>query len=422
MRAQQLHEVSQVTPKVNGKTKRLRSLSPVPVPDIPFADLPPLSSIPISFTPSTQRILQTPSKGMFSTPSRGTISTPTFARRQGGFSTPSSSNRSAFATPSHRTGGIFATPTSVHRSGVLTPATGKRMSSMAPPMTPTTRAAGVPLPPTPAATPGPYASSASESGDSRPSTPCTNRVLFKAALTADPQTPRRDKDATPSVPVTPRQAALAERLRQRALATPSGKTTTVTLGYDAETDTVRTAEATPAELRRRCLLARLPDAAETLLAMFTSRRVIPLREAARSVVSASRVTSQEAEDEIRMLAEMCPKFLRIRVVERDEWVERGTGIVTGKAAKLSSSSPVIPKNSPAKSGSSPARKCVSSPNAKVPVTPARSGTKSTASKLSAVSPSGASPASATPRTTKQTEVFGLKEVREIVRRELECGI
>ncbi|CAE6516156.1 unnamed protein product [Rhizoctonia solani] len=412
-----LHEVSQITPKANGKTKRLRSLSPVPIPPTPFADLPPLLSIPIASTPSTQRILQTPSKGMFSTPSRGTISTPTFARRQGGFGTPSSSSGSIFATPSHRKGGIFATPTSVHRSGAGTPSTGKGIFNAIPPMTPTARAAGVPLPPTPATTPSLYSSSASESGDSRPCTPCTNRVLFKAVQNNfDPQTPRKDKDATPSVPMTPRQAALAERLRQRAAATP-GKTTTMTLGYDAETDTVLTAEATPAELRRRCLLARLPDAAETLLAMFASRRIIPLREATRLIVSASRVTTQEAEDEIRILAEMCPKFLRIRVVERDEWVERGTGVTTGKAANPGGS------KSSAQPVSSPARKGVSSPNVKVPSTPARTGSRSTGgSKLATTSPSSGSPALATPRKAKEVEVFGLREIRELVRRELEGGI
>ncbi|CAE6471928.1 hypothetical protein ACGC1H_003820 [Rhizoctonia solani] len=411
-----LHEVSQVTPKANGKTKRLRSLSPVPIPPIPLADLPPLSSISITSTPSTQRILQTPSKGIFSTPSRGTISTPTFARRQGGFATPSSSGRSLFATPSHRKGGIFATPTSVNHSGAGTPSTGKGIFDAVPPMTPTTRAAGVPLPPTPATTPSLYSSSASESGDSRPCTPCTNRVLFKAAQNDfDPQTPRKDKDANQSVPMTPRQAALAERLRQRSLATP-GKTTIMTLGYDAETDTVRTAEATPAELRRRCLLARLPDAAETLLAMFTSRRIIPLREATRLIVSASRVTTQEAEDEIRMLAEMCPKFLRIRVVERDEWVERGTAVTTGKAANPGGS------KSAAQPVSSPARKDVSSPAVKAPSTPARTGSRGTGVKLAATSPSSGSPASATPRKAKQVETFGLREIRELVRRELEGGI
>jgi hypothetical protein len=419
VKSTQLHEVSQVTPKANGKTKRLRSLSPVPIPPIPFADLPPLSSIPITSTPSTQRILQTPSKGMFSTPSRGTISTPTFTRRQGGFGTPSS-GRSIFTTPSHRKGGIFATPTSAHRSGAGTPTTDKRRFDMVPPMTPTTRAAGVPLPPTPATTPSLYSSSASESGDSRPCTPCTNRVLFKTVQGVDPQTPQKDKDATPSVPMTPRQAAMAERLRQRGLATPSGKTTTITLSYDAETDTVRTAEATPAELRRRCLLARLPDAAETLLSMFTSRRVIPLREAARSIVSASRVTTQEAEDEIRMLAEMCPKFLRIRIVERDEWVERGAGITTGKSAKLASPGG---SKSAAQPMSSPARKSVSGPGVQVPSTPSRTGSRSAGNpKLAAGSPSGTSLVSSTPRKAKETEAFGLREIRELVRRELEGGV
>ncbi|CUA77137.1 hypothetical protein RSOLAG22IIIB_06528 [Rhizoctonia solani] len=408
-----LNEVSQITPKAN-KTKRLRSLSPVPIPPIPFADLPPLSSISITSTPSTQRILQSPSKGMFSTPSRGTVSTPTFARRQGGFATPSTSGRSIFATPSHRKGGIFATPTSVHRSGAGTPSARKGIFDAAPPMTPTSRAAGVPLPLTPATTPSLYSSSASESGDSRPCTPCTNRALFKVSQdNLDPQTPRKDKDANASVPKTPRQAALAERLRQRSLATP-GKTTVVTLGYDAETDTIRTAEATPAELRRRCLLARLPDAAETLLAMFASRRIIPLREAARSIVSASRVTTQEAEDEIRMLADMCPKFLRIRVVERDEWVERGTGVIAGKAAN-----PGVSKSS-VQPVSSPARKGVSSPSAKAPSTPARNGSRATGgAKPVATTPSSGSPASATPRKAKEVEAFGLREIRELVRRELE---
>ncbi|KAG8711222.1 hypothetical protein FRC09_020712 [Ceratobasidium sp. 395] len=287
-----LHEASQVTPKANGKTKRLRSLSPTPVPHIPLTDLPSLASIPITSTPSTLRTMQTPSKGLFSTPSRGSISTPSFARCDGGSPTLTSSTRSAFATPKSSIGGIFSTPTSVHRSGATTPSVVKRALAM-PPTTPTTRAAGIPLPPTPAATPGPTSG-------------------------LEPQTPQRDKSSTPSAPTTPRQAALAERLRQKALATPNGKTTTVTLSYDAETNTVHTADLTPAQLRRRCLLARLPDAAESLLAIFATRRVIPFREATRGIVSASRVTAGEAEDEVRMLAELCPKFLKIRVVEKEE--------------------------------------------------------------------------------------------------------
>ncbi|KAG9077127.1 hypothetical protein FS749_011019, partial [Ceratobasidium sp. UAMH 11750] len=345
-----LHEASQVTPKANGKTKRLRSLSPTPVPHIPLADLPSLASIPITSTPSTLRTMQTPSKGLFSTPSRGSISTPSFARRDGGFSTPTSSARSAFATPKSSTGGIFATPTSAHRSLAGTPSIIKR-AFVAPPMTPTTRAAGIPLPPTPA-TPSTYYSSASESGDSRPCTPSINRVLFQSGL--EPQTPQRDKSSTPSAPTTPRQAALAERLRQKALATPNGKTTTVTLAYDAETNTIHTADLTPAQLRRRCLLARLPDAAETLLAIFATRRVVPLGEATRAIVSASRVTTGEAEDEVKLLAELCPKFLKVRVVGKEEWIERG-GVVAKKAVGPSS-----PRNKAA--GASPAsKKAPSSP-------------------------------------------------------------
>ncbi|KAG8746295.1 hypothetical protein FRC12_014326 [Ceratobasidium sp. 428] len=386
-----LHEASQVTPKANGKTKRLRSLSPTPVPHIPLADLPSLASIPITSTPSTLRTMQTPSKGLFSTPSRGSISTPSFARRDGGFSTPTSSARSAFATPKSTIGGIFSTPTSVHRSGAATPSVIKRALAV-PPMTPTTRAAGIPLPPTPAATPGPYSSSASESGDSRPCTPSINRVLFQSGL--EPQTPQRDKSSTPSAPTTPRQAALAERLRQKALSTPNGKTTTVTLSYDAETNTVQTADLTPAQLRRRCLLARLPDAAESLLAIFATRRVIPFREATRAIVSASRVTAGEAEDEVRMLAELCPKFLKIRVVEKEEWIERGGGIVTGKGS------------------SSISKKAPASPSARTPATPS--------AKLS-TSPSRLN-APGTPAKSKDAEIFGLREVREVVRRELEAGM
>ncbi|KAG8693932.1 hypothetical protein FRC09_010173 [Ceratobasidium sp. 395] len=387
-----LHEASQVTPKANGKTKRLRSLSPTPVPHIPLADLPSLSSIPITSTPSTLRTMQTPSKGLFSTPSRGSISTPNFARRDGGFSTPTSSTRSAFATPKSSVGGIFSTPTSVHRSGAATPSVIKRALAV-PPMTPTTKAAGIPLPPTPATTPGPYSSaSASESGDSRPCTPSINRVLFQSGL--EPQTPQRDKSSTPSAPTTPRQAALAERLRQKALATPNGKTTTVTLSYDAETNTVHTADLTPAQLRRRCLLARLPDAAESLLAIFATRRVIPFREATRAIVSASRVTAGEAEDEVRMLAELCPKFLKIRVVEKEEWIERGGGIVTGKG------------------NSSISKKAPASPSTKTPATPS--------AKLS-TSPSRLN-APGTPGKSKEVEIFGLREVREVVCRELEAGM
>ncbi|KAG9080136.1 hypothetical protein FRC06_007041 [Ceratobasidium sp. 370] len=405
-----LHEASQVTPKANGKTKRLRSLSPTPVPHIPLADLPSLASIPITSTPSTLRTMQTPSKGLFSTPSRGSISTPSFARRDGGFSTPTSSTRGAFSTPKSSTGGIFATPTSAHRSFAGTPSTTKRAFA-APPMTPTTRAAGIPLPPTPSTPSTYYPSSASESGDSRPCTPSINRVLFQSGL--EPQTPQRDKSSTPSAPTTPRQAALAERLRQKALATPNGKTTTVTLSYDAETNTIHTADLTPAQLRRRCLLARLPDAAETLLAIFTARRVVPLAEAARAIVSASRVTSGEAEDEVKMLAELCPKFLRVRIVGKEEWIERGGGIAPRKAG-----GPLSPGKKAA--GGSPASKKVpASPGAKVPVTPSRTAKPLSPSRFCTP---GTPATAATPHKSKDAEVFGLKEVREVVRRELEAGL
>ncbi|KAG8746065.1 hypothetical protein FRC10_006168 [Ceratobasidium sp. 414] len=397
-----LHEASQVTPKANGKTKRLRSLSPTPVPHIPLANLPPLASIPITSTPSTLRTIQTPSKGLFSTPSRGSISTPSFARRDGGFSTPTSATRGAFATPKSSTGGIFATPTSVHRSATGTPSITKRPFA-APPMTPTTRAAGIPLPPTPSTPSTYYPSSASESGDSRPCTPSINRVLFQSGL--EPRTPQRDKSSTPSAPTTPRQAALAERLRQKGLATPNGKTTTVTLSYDAETNTIHTADLTPAELRRRCLLARLPDAAETLLAIFATRRVVPLGEATRAIISASRVTTAEAEDEVKMLAELCPKFLRVRVVGKEEWIERGSGLTAGKAAGPSS---------PAKKvvgGKAPA-----SPGAKMPATPARAAKPPSPSRFRTPG------TPATSHKSRDVEAFGLKEVREVVRRELEAGI
>ncbi|QRV88564.1 DNA replication factor Cdt1 C-terminal domain [Ceratobasidium sp. AG-Ba] len=407
-----LHEATQVTPKANGKTKRLRSLSPTPVPHIPLADLPSLASIPITSTPSTLRTMQTPSKtSLFSTPSKGAMSTPSFARRDGGFSTPTSSTRRAFATPTSRNGGIFATPTSVHRHAAATPSTTKR--ALAVPMTPTTRAAAVPLPPTPAATPSThYSSGASESGDSRPCTPSINRVLFQSGL--EPQTPQRDKSSTPSAPSTPRQAALAERLRQKALATPNGKTTTVTLSYDAETNTVHTADLTPDQLRRRCLLARIPDAAETLLAIFATRRVIPMREATRAIVGVSRVSTGEAEDEVRMMAELCPKFVKIRVVGKEEWIERGSSVVTGK---------VVGPLSPGKKvgGGSPAtKKAPVSPNPKVPATPSRSGNLPPSP--ARLRTPGTSAAASTPKKNKDTEVFGLKEVREVIRRELEAGV
>lgn len=255
-------------------------------------------------------------------------------------------------------------------------------------------------------------------------------MLFPTTPSLNPQTPRKDKDATPTVPTTPRQAALAERIRQRALATPSGKTTTVTLSYDAETNVTRTADLTAAQLRRRCLLARLPDAAETLLAMFVTRRVIPLREASRVIVSASRVTAGEAEDEVRMLAELCPKFLRLRVVEREEWVERGSGVVTGKVVgPLSPGGSKLPKSpGGSRALASPAKKPPPSPSAKVPATPSRTKAPATPARAAQppVSPSrlrtpGTS-TSTTPQKGKEVEVFGLKEVREVVRRELEAGV
>ncbi|KZO92142.1 hypothetical protein CALVIDRAFT_601660 [Calocera viscosa TUFC12733] len=178
-------------------------------------------------------------------------------------------------------------------------------------------------------------------------TPSTGRtrssLLSDDNLMGPPETPTKVRTWT-SLPVTPaksdgritptsgsvkdRKSALLERLAAKA-GTPRGSV----LLRDEHADYERV--VTPDELKRRSALSRLGDVAEGIYMLFSSiggdlatpatrrRRAVPMDEAVQILVKSSRVAISEAEAQssIKMLAELCPFFVRVLVIDRAEWLE-----------------------------------------------------------------------------------------------------
>ncbi|KAF4619491.1 hypothetical protein D9613_005516 [Agrocybe pediades] len=216
-----------------------------------------------------------------------------------------------------------------------------------------------------------------------------------------PSTPVHQKGANDSskTPSTARRQALYERIRQRSLSASPTKTPRPD-GSGSTMTRDQMAKLNQEELRRRCLLGRLSGVAESIWMLFShtgpsgsstpsrKRRALPTSDVVTAIIKSSPVplSTSEANDSIAMLIKLCPFFLRKLDISGDEWLEM--------PAPTTASSSV---------DSSPTK-----PKLVVPSSPSRKGKEESAQEL----------LNRSPRRVKR-ETGGLREVREIIRRELE---
>ncbi|KAJ6539203.1 hypothetical protein B0H19DRAFT_1177679 [Mycena capillaripes] len=232
-----------------------------------------------------------------------------------------------------------------------------------------------------------------------PRTPRTS-VSSVSELLSQPSTPVHQRGAAAqTVPQTPssssRREALYERLRQRSLsASPTKAASSEVQGGKLTRDQML--KMGQDELRRRCLLGRLGGVAESVWMLFSTpapgstasptvrkRRALPMSEVTAAIVKSSPVplSSAEAVDSLVMLAKLCPFFLKRLTIAGEEWLE-------------------MPAPSAGSTEGSPSKK---------PLVPGSPG---------AVIDSAEALVTRSPRRVKR-EAGGLREVREIIRRELE---
>ncbi|KAJ7668218.1 hypothetical protein B0H14DRAFT_3073509 [Mycena olivaceomarginata] len=141
-------------------------------------------------------------------------------------------------------------------------------------------------------------------------------------------------ETVPKTPSSSRREALYERLRRRSLSSSPTKAASseVKGGKLTRDQRLKTGQD---ELRRRCLLGRLGGIAEGVwmrvhtYRMFSTpasgstRRALPMSEVTTAIVKSSPVpiSSAEAVDSLVMLAKLCPFFLKQLTIAGGEWLE-----------------------------------------------------------------------------------------------------
>ena len=133
------------------------------------------------------------------------------------------------------------------------------------------------------------------------------------------------------------------------------------------------------------------------------RRALPATDVAARVLKSSPVpiSSAEAEESLNLLVKLCPFFLKKLVIAGEDWLEMPSNTASG-AEGSESSSPSKDSSSSSRIPSSPSK----TPSGSVPNSPGKR--KDSAEEL----------VTRSPRRIKR-EGGGLREVREIIRRELE---
>ncbi|KAF9076002.1 hypothetical protein BDP27DRAFT_1314859 [Rhodocollybia butyracea] len=221
-------------------------------------------------------------------------------------------------------------------------------------------------------------------------TPTSSKVPAED-LPSEASTPRgRDPSSVLETPTTSRRQALYDRIRQRSLSTSPSKSQRNVDVPGSKLSKDQMLKLGQEEMRRRCLLGRLGGVAESVWMMFSSpsgptstptsrrRRTLPLAEVATSIVKSSPVpiSTAEANESLELLLTLCPFFLKRLVISGEEWLE------------MPSSLPSTPF----------------SPSKRPPPSPKADSAQELVTR--------------SPKQVKR-ERGGLREVREIVRRELE---
>ncbi|KZV69840.1 hypothetical protein PENSPDRAFT_464612 [Peniophora sp. CONT] len=294
------------------------------VPNVPLADLPLLHTpaAPSSLTrllasaspksPAARKILETPpSPTSFAkrtpaspskSPAKRALAAPDFFSAMG-------------ATPKAKAGGIFPqTPSSRHSS--QTPSS--RHSRSDDPF-------GLLTPRTPSLSP----SRSSVGSDSLPSTPVGQRG--SKAVTA------------PETPMSSRRQALMDRIREKSLASPTKSPLKNKIGADTtKMSRAELQKLSADEMRRRVLLGRLGDVAESIWMLFAGpsgsggaaasrkRKAIPQYEVVEAILKSAPVplSAAEAQESISILTSLCPFFLRAVNITGEEWLEMPSSAVT----------------------------------------------------------------------------------------------
>nr|GAT54007.1 predicted protein [Mycena chlorophos] len=232
-----------------------------------------------------------------------------------------------------------------------------------------------------------------------PRTPKTS-LVSPSKDTSVPSTPVHQRGATattvPATPTSSRRVELYERVRQRSLSTSPTKGPVAAGGTTMSRDQML--KLGQDGLRKRCLLGRLGGVAESIWMLFLTpaagsssatprkRRARPMREVSAAIIKSSPVpiSAADAADSIAMLIQLCPFFLKEFSVAGEAWLEMpansaGTGNVDA--------------------GASPSKKAPASPGG-------------------AARDSAETLVTRSPKKVK-SEAGGLRQVREIIRRELE---
>ncbi|ESK97565.1 hypothetical protein Moror_17565 [Moniliophthora roreri MCA 2997] len=330
------------------------------IPSIPLADLPKLS-VPAKTSSLTKIFASVSPKAVSS--SRSTTDV---------LQTPSSPSRSPRKLPP-AIRDEFAMPAPITPSSRLSSPNKRRIITSSP-------SKNTVLFPT---TPSSHSNKADELLMSTTRTP----VSSNASVDNTP----RGRQPIPQTPTTSRREALYERIRQRSLSASPSKRATDIHGNKLSQDQLL--KHSQDEMRRKCLLGRLGGVAESVWMLFSAstsgstatpstrkRRALPKADVASAIVKSSPVpiSIAEANESLDMLTKLCPFFLKPLSITGESWLE------------MPSSLNVDLK--------SPSNAAPSSPGGKV----------DSAQELLTRSPK---------RVKK--EAGGLREVREIIRRELE---
>ncbi|TFK29340.1 hypothetical protein FA15DRAFT_610513 [Coprinopsis marcescibilis] len=255
-----------------------------------------------------------------------------------------------------------------------------------------------------------------------PQTPSKRLQLKESAQHLEPQTPTSAASSSPglSLPSTPvrhpesegdvppqtptstsRRQALYERVRQRSLSkSPTKSSSLARIEGSFTRDEMM--KLTQEEMRRRCILARLSEVAESVWLLFSKstsggsstpssrkRRTMPMSEVASTIIKSSPVPISVAEawESLNMLVQLCPFFLKKVIISGKEWLEMPAYNVNTTSTNNNLMTPTKSK-----------RATLASPSKK--------------------SDSAQELLTRSPRTVKQ-ESGGLREVREVIRREME---
>ncbi|KAK7470809.1 hypothetical protein VKT23_002227 [Stygiomarasmius scandens] len=189
-------------------------------------------------------------------------------------------------------------------------------------------------------------------------TPRTPRTLatsdiFDTSL-EDVTSRSRDQPLAPQTPTTARREALYERVRQRSLSTSPTKNRRIEIeGLDSSVNKDQMLKLEQDEMRRKCLLGRLGGIAESVWMFFSTpitgalspltsrkRRTLPRSEVASAIIKSSPVpiSSAEANESLDLLTKLCPFFLKALVIASEDWLEMppstsSSAIVEGASAR-----------------------------------------------------------------------------------------